>query len=138
MTLSPETKMMCRVILLSITTIEYGGYFLLRVLSGKEERLALTPFQKSMFRAGHAHAGVLVILSLLAMLLIDAARSSEAMRWALRAGFGISPLMVSGGFFAAAAGKGRTKPNKMITLLIAGMILLGVSLIGLGIILINY
>ena len=137
MTLSPETKMMCGVILLSITTIEYGGYFLLRVLSGKENQLALTPFQKSMFRAGHAHAGVLVILSIIAMLLIDAVELSDGMGWTLRAGFGVAPLMVSGGFFAAAAGKGRTKPNKMIALLIAGMIVLGVSLIGLGIILLS-
>ncbi len=129
--------MMCGAILLSIATIEYGGYFLLRVLSGKEERLAMTPFQKSMFRAGHAHAGVLVILSIIAMLLIDSAEASESVSWDLRAGFGVSPLFISGGFFAAAAGKGRTKPNKMIGLLIAGAIVLGASLIGLGIILIS-
>ena len=62
--MTPVSKLMCGIILLTVPTIEYGGYFLLSILSGKQ-KIALTDFQKSMFRAGHAHAGVLVILALL-------------------------------------------------------------------------
>ena len=41
---------------------------MLKILSG-QANLPLTDFQKSMFRAGHAHAGVLVILAILAQFL---------------------------------------------------------------------
>jgi hypothetical protein len=51
------TKLFCGIILLTVPTIQYGGYFLLTILSGKSN-LPLTDFQKSMFRAGHVHAGV--------------------------------------------------------------------------------
>ncbi len=51
--MSPETKITCGIILLTIPTIQYGGYFLLSILSGRM-KLPLTEFQKSMFRAGHA------------------------------------------------------------------------------------
>jgi hypothetical protein len=42
-------------LLIVITTLEFGGTFLLRILSGKHPEF--TDFQRSMFRAGHAHAG---------------------------------------------------------------------------------
>jgi len=133
MELSETTKLMCGAILLSIPTIEYGGFFLLSILSGKYTEMGLTPFQKSMFRAGHAHAGVLVILALIAQILVDHATLSESMIWFARVGFPVSALLVSGGFFAAAGGKGREKPGKMILILYIGVILLAASLIVLGI-----
>jgi hypothetical protein len=43
-------------------TVMYGGYCLLRLINRGD---ALTPFQVSWFRAGHAHAGVLLLMSLL-------------------------------------------------------------------------
>jgi len=49
------------VLLLTIVAIEYGGWFMLRVVRGRQPA---TPFQQAFFRAGHAHAGVLVILAL--------------------------------------------------------------------------
>jgi hypothetical protein len=58
------TKLLCGIILITIPTIQYGGYFLLQILSGKHQNLGLNEFQKAMFRASHAHAGVLVILYL--------------------------------------------------------------------------
>ncbi len=48
-----------------------AAFFLLGLLSGQYEELQLTEFQKAMFRAGHAHAGVLVILSLVAQLFVE-------------------------------------------------------------------
>jgi hypothetical protein len=51
--MSPDTKMTCGIIILTIPTIQYGGYFLLSILSGKQ-KFPLTDFQKSMFRAGLA------------------------------------------------------------------------------------
>ena len=52
-----------------MVAIESGGAFLLRVVAGKEQA---TDFQKSFYRAGHAHAGVLVTLGLVCLLLAEA------------------------------------------------------------------
>jgi hypothetical protein len=68
--MTTETRITCGIILLTVPTIQYGGYFLLSILSGKS-KLSLTDFQKSMFRAGYAHAGVLVMLALIAEVLTD-------------------------------------------------------------------
>lgn len=131
--MTENTRLMCGIILLTIPTIAYGGSFLLSVLSGKFDKANFTPFQKAMFRAGHAHAGVLVMLSLIAEFLTDYTALSLPLEWLVRSGFPTSALLVSGGFFAAAGGKGLSKPNKFIFLIYVGAILLSVALITLGV-----
>lgn len=128
-----EAKLMCGVILITIPSIEYGGYFLLRVLSGKYQQLELNGFQKSMFRAGHAHAGVIVILSLICQVLADEASLSVGLTWFVRAGVPSAALLIPGGFFASAMGKGTEKPNGWIGLLYVGIFVLAFSLIVLGV-----
>jgi Ni,Fe-hydrogenase I cytochrome b subunit len=130
--MSYETKLMSGIILLSIVTIQYGGYFLLTILSGKQDHLQLNAFQKSMFRAGHAHAGVLVILAILAQVLVDYTTFSPALEWFTRAGFPFAAILVSAGFFGAASGKGVERPTKLIWILYAGAVLLAISLLVLG------
>jgi hypothetical protein len=133
--MTDATKFMAGLLLITVTTIEYGGTFLLRILSGKQPEF--TDFQRSMFRAGHAHAGVLVILALVSLLFTDQAKLSTAIAWAVRIGFAAAPILVSAGFFCAALGEGRTRPNALIALLWIGVFMLGGSLIALGIALIR-
>jgi hypothetical protein len=130
------SKLMCGITLLTVPTIQYGGYFLLMILTGRS-KLPLTDFQKSMFRAGHAHAGVLVILSLIAQLFIDSTHSSTAVEWMLRIGFPLAAILVSGGFFASASGNNVTTPNRSIMILYLGALVLAVSLVILGVALIQ-
>ncbi len=131
MNLSRDAKLLCGIILITIPTIEYGGTFLLTVISGQFE-FPLTDFQKSMFRAGHAHAGVLVILGLIAQILIDNIQFSRSLKMWLRGGFVVAPLFISGGFFASAIGENLTKPNSNIWILWLGVIALAISLILTG------
>jgi hypothetical protein len=44
---------------LSLVTVEYGGWALLTFVSGRE---GLADWQKGFSRAGHAHTGVLLVL----------------------------------------------------------------------------
>jgi hypothetical protein len=120
-------------ILLAVPSIVYGGYFLLTVLSGNEEELHLTDFQKSMFRAGHAHAGVLVILALVAQLFIDHAVLSRSWKWFARIAFPLASILVSLGFFAGALGDQITRPTQFIFILYLGMALLTAALLTLGV-----
>jgi uncharacterized membrane protein YphA (DoxX/SURF4 family) len=130
--MNPETRITCGIILLTVPSIIYGGYFLLCILSGRL-KLSLTDFQKSMFRAGHAHAGVLVIFALIAEILIGSARLSPGLVLFARAGFPLAAILVSGGFFASASGREISKPNRRIAILYLGIFVLVASLIILGI-----
>jgi hypothetical protein len=130
------SKLMCGITLLTVPTIAYGGYYLLTILSGYDKS-SLTDFQKSMFRAGHAHAGVLVLLSLIAQLLLDNTQMGYPLELATRIAFPLAAILVSAGFFASAAGKGLTQPNQLITILYAGALLLVTALIVLGVALIR-
>lgn len=55
------TRLLPIIVLFSLVTVEYGGWALLGFLTG---RGALGAFREQFFRAGHAHAGVLLVLSL--------------------------------------------------------------------------
>jgi alpha/beta hydrolase fold len=59
-----------------------------------------TPFQLGFARAGHAHAGVLLILALTALLHADAAHLSGSWSWLARLGAPVAALLMPGGFFA--------------------------------------
>jgi len=124
---------MCGIIVLTVPTIAYGGYFLLTILAGYD-KTPLTDFQKAMFRAGHAHAGVLVILSLVAQFLIDNTQMNYRLELAARIAFPLAAILISGGFFASAVGHNLNQPNQFIFILYSGAILLvaGLIIVGVG------
>ncbi|MFB9689747.1 hypothetical protein [Amycolatopsis plumensis] len=81
--------------LVSLPTVMYGGYALMGVLRDRK----LTEHQRAMFRAGHAHAGVLLILALVALQILSRTTLSDPALWVacFLLLFGI--LAQSGGFF---------------------------------------
>jgi hypothetical protein len=127
-----ESKKTSGFILVTVPTIIYGGYFLLTILSGQQEYLALTDFQKSMFRAGHAHAGVLVILALVAQILTDFSSLSGSWKWITRLSFPVGAIAISLGFFAAAIGKQINEPTELIVILYIGIAILTLGLLTLA------
>ena len=81
---------------IALPTVMYGGYSLLQLLNRGD---ALTPFQVTWFRAGHAHAGVLLIMSLLYFMFLDRTSLSAAVKQASSAALFVGILAQSGGFF---------------------------------------
>lgn len=71
MELSNTTKVISGIILITVPTIEFGGTFLLGMLKSSGPGYVDNPLRQNLFRAGHAHAGVLVILSLVMQLFVD-------------------------------------------------------------------
>src|SRR5690606_18964252 len=69
MDLSDASRTLAGVLVLSLVTVETGGALMFRIVSGRHEA---TPLQRSYFRAGHAHAGVFLVLGLVVQLLVDA------------------------------------------------------------------
>jgi Ni,Fe-hydrogenase I cytochrome b subunit len=68
-----DARLLTGIILITVPTIQYGGYFLLTSLVNKTSGYMDNPLRQNFFRAGHAHAGVIVIFSLVCQLLADAA-----------------------------------------------------------------
>src|ERR687885_2361795 len=130
LTLSHGTLSTAGVLLLTIAAIEYGGWFMLRVVRGRQPA---TPFQQAFFRAGHAHAGVLVILSLVCMIYVDATHTSGLLAVLARNGVPAAAILMSAGFFLSAAGRGVTQPNRFIGLLYLGAASLALGVVSLGV-----
>ena len=129
--LTPTTRYIAGAVLLTIVGIEFGGWFLTRVVRGA---VPMTSFQQAFARAGHAHAGVLVTLSLVGLVLSDATGLDGVFGWLARLGVPVAAALISAGFFFSSMGKGEvTKPNKLIWLIWIGALSLGIGVVTLGI-----
>ena len=82
--------------LVALPTVMFGGYSLLRLLTAGGR---LSPFQEQFFRAGHAHAGVLLILSLVYYLYLGRTALPDGARWLAGGALMVGILAQSGGFF---------------------------------------
>jgi hypothetical protein len=131
--LSSAHQVTAGVVLLAVVTIAYGGTFVLRVVRGD---VPANDLQRSFYRAGHAHAGVLVILGLLVLLLTDGQGVGQP--WAgLSAGVLWSAVLIPAGFFLSVVGRDPQRPSRLLLLLWLGAAALTVGLVaaGLGLIL---
>ena len=128
--LSDDSRVMAGVLLLALVTVETGGLYLLRVVRGAADT---TAFQEKFARAGHAHAGVLLLLALVCQLLADATTQTGALAWLSRSGVAVAALLMPAGFFLSSLGRGVTQPNRLVGLVLAGAALLAVSLVSLAV-----
>ncbi|MBB2745502.1 UNVERIFIED_ORG: hypothetical protein FHR35_005351 [Microbispora rosea subsp. rosea] len=128
--LSQPTQVIAGVVLLTVVTIEFGGWFLTRIVRGA---VPMTPFQQTFARAGHAHAGVLVTLGLVCLLFVDATGLDGVALWTARLGVPAAAALMSAGFFLSSLGRDATRPNRLITLLWLGALCLAAGVLTLGI-----
>ncbi|MET8306383.1 MULTISPECIES: hypothetical protein [unclassified Micromonospora] len=122
--------MIAGVVLLTIVTIQFGGWFMTRIAQGAAP---MTDFQKSFARAGHGHAGVLVILSLVGLLYVDATSLTGVLLWIARLGLPVAAILMPAGFFASSAGRNITGPNRFVWVLWIGALSLAAGVISLGV-----
>src|SRR5947209_19412197 len=116
--------MISGIILITVPTIQYGGYFLLTSLMNKGSGYMENPLRQNFFRAGHAHAGVIVILSLVCQMLADAAVLPTPMLWFVRIGEPLSAILISAGFFFSVLPATATPAGGAVALLYAGAVTL--------------
>ena len=128
--LSDATRIIAGLVLISVVTIEVGGWFLTRIVRGM---VPMTDFQKAFARAGHAHAGVLVTLGLVGLILVDATGLTGVLAWVGRLGIPLAAILMSAGFFASSAGKDVTQPNRAMVVIWIGAASLGLGALSLGI-----
>jgi len=131
--MSRATRLMAGLTLVLVPTIEFGGSFLLTSLIDPESGYMANALRQNFFRAGHAHAGVLTIFSLVCQVLVDAARLSPALAWLIRVGTPLAGILMSAGFFFSLLAPGAAEPSRAIGLIYAGAVILAVSVLSLGI-----
>lgn len=104
--LSRDARLMLGITLLTVPTIVYGGLTLLGVITGGQAGapapVTLTTAQIALYRAGHAHAGVLLLLSLILQLCLDHAALASRLRWSARIAAPSAAILLSAGFFGLA------------------------------------
>jgi hypothetical protein len=128
-----EARLMAGIILITVPTIQYGGYFLLTSLMDKSSRYMENPLRQNFFRAGHAHAGVIVILSLVCQMLADAAVLPSPLLWFVRIGVPLSAMLISAGFFFSVLPPTATQASGAVALIYAGALILAVGVVALGV-----
>ena len=128
-----EARLMSGIILITVPTIQYGGYFLLTSLMNKSSGYMENPLRQNFFRAGHAHAGVIVILSLICQMLADAAVLPVPLLWFVRIGVPLSAILISAGFFFSVLPPTATQVSGAVSLIYAGAVVLAIGVVTLGI-----
>lgn len=131
--MSEAARWMVALAFISLPTIAFGGSFLLSILRRQVGTENITTVQRDYFRAGHAHAGVLVLLSIVGQLVLDESRFGEPIVWACRIGLFAAPLLISGGFFGGAPQTADGKAGPLVTLIPVGAVVMGLATLGVGV-----
>src|ERR1700732_2834243 len=124
-----EAKIFCGIILITVPTIQYGGYFLLTSLVDRSSGYMENPLRQNFLRAGHAHAGVIVILSLVCQMLADAAVLPAPMLWFVRIGVPLAAILISSGFFFAVLPANATQASGAVALIYVGAVILALAVV---------
>ena len=127
------TRLFAIVSPIALPTVMFGGYSLRRLMEGGG---ALTEFQQTYFRAGHGHAGVLLVLSLVYYDYLAGTTLSDGVRWLACVVLAIGVLAQSGGFFLhmATGTPGRSSTGTMVTTVGALLLAVAVLLLAYGLI----
>jgi hypothetical protein len=133
--MSSESRRLAGILLVVLPTVVIGGVSILSLLIGDPE-YARNPLRQDLWRAGHAHAGVLLVLSLVALRYVDEARLSEGLKRLVRTAIPASAILLPIAFFLSVLPPDATKPNGLIALAYVGAVVLvtGLLLLGIGLI----
>ena len=128
-----DSKMLAGILLVVIPTVMYGGLALLMMLTSQAAGYADNPLRHDMWRAGHAHAGVYLVLSLVMLRYVDEALLSPFWRWIARVGVPIAAILIPAAFFLSVISPDAKAPNGLINLAYVGALFLAAAVLSLGI-----
>ncbi len=74
--MSPQSRLVAGILLILLPTVEIGGASILSLLIS-DPSYTNNDLRQDLWRAGHAHAGVWLVLSLVALRYVDEATLSE-------------------------------------------------------------
>ena len=131
--MSRESRMLAGILLVVLPTVMLGGMSLLFFLTGGSAGYVDNPLRHDLFRAGHAHAGVFLVLSLVMLRYVDEAVLSPFWKWLARMGAPIAAILIPAAFFLSVASPDAKEPNPLMNLAYLGALFLAVAVITLGV-----
>ena len=130
--MSFESRLVAGVLLILMPTVVFGGASILTLLVN-DPGYTENEIRQDLWRAGHAHAGVLLVLSLVVLRYVDEAALSGGLRWLVRLGVPAAAILLPVPFFLSVVSPDATEPNALIYLAYIGAISLAVGLLVLGV-----
>lgn len=127
-----ESRLIAGILLITLPTVMFGGVSLLTMLIHDPAYMD-NPLRQDLWRAGHAHAGVWLILSLVVLRYVDEAALSAPLKWFVRLAAPIAAILVPAAFFLSVLSPDATAPNGFITLAYIGAVVLAAGILTLGV-----
>ena len=127
-----ETRITAAVFVLSFLGVMFGGSVLLRKLVD-DPAYGASPLHQDLWRAGHAHAALFLVLALVCLPWIDAARLSGRWRWFCRIAISSASITFPLAFFLAASEPSVAVAGPALLLLWPGGALLAAGLLVLAV-----
>ena len=131
--MSRESRMLAGVLLIVLPTVMFGGISLLKFLTSNEPGYVDNPLRHDLFRAGHAHAGVYLVLSLVMLRYVDEAILGPFWKWLARLGAPIAAILIPVAFFLSVVSPPAREPNGLINLAYIGAVFLASAVLTLGV-----
>ena len=130
--MSSQSRLVAGVLLIVMPAVVYGGASILWLLVG-DPAYAQNELRQDLWRAGHAHAGVLLVLSLVTLRYVDEAALPEGLKCLVRHSIPAAAILLPLAFFLSVLSPEATEPNAMIYLAYLGAVSLAVGLLTLGV-----
>jgi uncharacterized membrane protein len=131
--MTKESRMLAGLLLVILPSVLYGGLTLLAALTSRDPGYVNNPLRQDLWRAGHAHAGVYLVLSLVMLRYVDEALLSPFWKWLARTGVPIAAILIPAAFFLSVASPHAQQPNGLVNLAYVGALFLAGSVITLGV-----
>jgi hypothetical protein len=131
--MSSESRMFAGILLIVLPSVMYGGLSLLSLLTSGIPGYNDNPVRHDLWRAGHAHAGVYLVLSLVMLRYVDEAVLPPLWKWLARTGAPIAAILIPAAFFLSVASPTATQPNGLINLAYVGALFLAGAVLSLGV-----
>lgn len=131
--MSRESRMVAGSLLVVLPTVMYGGLSLLSLVTTNSPGYTDNPLRHDLWRAGHAHAGVYLILSLIMLRYVDEAVLSPFWRWLARTGAPIAAILIPAAFFLSVASPTAKQPSGLVNLAYIGALFLAAAVLSLGV-----
>ena len=130
--MSRESRRLAGVLLVLLPTVVIGGVSVLSLLIGDPAYMA-NQLRQDLWRAGHAHAGVMLLLALVLLRYVDEAHLSAGWRWVARLCAPTAAILLPVAFFFSVLSPDATRPNGFIYLAYVGAAILALGLLVLGV-----
>jgi drug/metabolite transporter superfamily protein YnfA len=131
--MSRESRLIAGILLVVLPTVMFGGISLLGFLTSNAQGYVDNPLRQDLFRAGHAHAGVYLVLSLVMLRYVDETVLGPFWKWLARIGAPIAAILIPTAFFLSVASPQSREPNALINLAYVGALFLAAAVLTLGV-----